>query len=148
DARFLRSRARAAPCAKTCRLVSRSSCRPHTGGQQDGGDDLARSRLRGRNSAAPHRAGGGRPAERGRMNGDSGRDRQSAVGGDLANSVLNAIQNAVILVDEEGYIAFANWEAESFFGASAAYLARHTIYAYIPFGSPMLTLIDQVRERR
>ena len=61
---------------------------------------------------------------------------------DTAQSVLNAIQNAVIMVDEDGYIAFANWEAESFFGASAAYLARHTIYAYIPFGSPMLTLID------
>jgi two-component system nitrogen regulation sensor histidine kinase GlnL len=67
---------------------------------------------------------------------------------DWAVSVLNAIQNAVILVNEDGYIAFANWEAESFFGASASYLARHTIYAYIPFGSPLLTLIDQVRERR
>ena len=82
------------------------------------------------------------------MNGAPDRDKQTMAGGDLAKSVLNAIQNAVILVDEEGYIAFANWEAESFFGASAAYLARHTIYAYIPFGSPMLTLIDQVRERR
>ncbi|MCB1446469.1 MAG: nitrogen regulation protein NR(II) [Rhizobiaceae bacterium] len=79
-----------------------------------------------------------------------GRERRapSFAPGDIAQSVLNAIQNAVILINEDGYIAFANWEAESFFGASAAYLARHTIYAYIPFGSPMLTLIDQVRERR
>ncbi|MBP1886931.1 two-component system sensor histidine kinase NtrB [Sinorhizobium mexicanum] len=67
---------------------------------------------------------------------------------DLSMAVLNAIQNPVILVDENGLVAFANWEAESFFGASANHLARHDISAFIPFGSPLLTLIDQVRERR
>jgi two-component system nitrogen regulation sensor histidine kinase GlnL len=82
------------------------------------------------------------------MSGDKSKQKTPIAAEDLAISVLNAIQNAVILVDEDGYIAFANWEAEAFFGASAAYLARHTIYAYIPFGSPLLTLIDQVRERR
>lgn len=66
----------------------------------------------------------------------------------LAMDVLNAIQNAVILVNDAGYIVFANWEAESFFGASASYLARHKIETYIPFGSPLLTQIEQVRERR
>jgi two-component system nitrogen regulation sensor histidine kinase GlnL len=83
------------------------------------------------------------------MNGDpSKRKTKKSNGSDLALGVLNAIQNAVIMVDEDGYIAFANWEAEAFFGASEAYLSRHTIYAYIPFGSPLLTLIDQVRERK
>ncbi|WP_018239582.1 nitrogen regulation protein NR(II) [Ensifer sp. BR816] len=67
---------------------------------------------------------------------------------ELSLAVLNAIQNPVILVDENGHVAFANWEAESFFGASANHLARHDISAFIPFGSPLLTLIDQVRERR
>jgi two-component system nitrogen regulation sensor histidine kinase GlnL len=67
---------------------------------------------------------------------------------DLALAVLNAIQNPVIMVDGAGLIAFANWEAESFFGASAGYLARHNVASVIPFGSPLLTLIDQVRERR
>ena len=66
----------------------------------------------------------------------------------MAMSVLNAIQNPVIMVDEEGLIVFANWEAESFFGASAGHLARHSISTFIPFGSPLLTLVDQVRERR
>ena len=66
----------------------------------------------------------------------------------LPMAVLNAIQNPVILVDENGLVAFANWEAEAFFGASANYLARHDISAFIPFGSPLLTLIEQVRERR
>ena len=66
----------------------------------------------------------------------------------VAMAVLNAIQNPVIMVDEQGLVAFANWEAEAFFGASASHLARYRISTFIPFGSPLLTLIDQVRERR
>ncbi|HUH50400.1 MAG TPA: histidine kinase dimerization/phospho-acceptor domain-containing protein, partial [Mycoplana sp.] len=68
-------------------------------------------------------------------------------GNGLALAVLNAIQHPVILVDEAGHIAFANWEAESFFGASANHLSRHNFSNFIPFGSPLLTLIEQVRER-
>ncbi|MEH6692794.1 MAG: nitrogen regulation protein NR(II) [Pseudorhizobium pelagicum] len=66
----------------------------------------------------------------------------------LALAVLNSVQNPVILVDPSGHVMFANWEAESFFGVSAAQLARHEISTLIPFGSPLLALIDQVRERR
>ncbi|AYG66198.1 MULTISPECIES: nitrogen regulation protein NR(II) [unclassified Rhizobium] len=66
----------------------------------------------------------------------------------MAMAVLNAIQNAVVMVDEAGLIAFANWEAEAFFGASASHLSRYKISTFIPFGSPLLALIDQVRERR
>lgn len=69
-------------------------------------------------------------------------------GGAVAMAVLNAIQNPVVMVNEAGLIAFANWEAEAFFGASASHLARYEISAFIPFGSPLLALIDQVRERR
>ncbi|MBB3974920.1 two-component system nitrogen regulation sensor histidine kinase GlnL [Rhizobium azooxidifex] len=74
-------------------------------------------------------------------------ERRQSDGNGLAMAVLNAIQNPVILVDAEGHIAFANWEAESFFGASASHLSRHNVSNFIPFGSPLLTLIDQVRER-
>ncbi|SOC38803.1 PAS/PAC sensor signal transduction histidine kinase [Rhizobium subbaraonis] len=77
----------------------------------------------------------------------SDKDTQADTNG-LAMAVLNAIQHPVILVDEAGHIAFANWEAESFFGASASHLARYNISTFIPFGSPLLTLIEQVRERR
>ncbi|MFT4182587.1 MAG: nitrogen regulation protein NR(II) [Rhizobium sp.] len=69
-------------------------------------------------------------------------------GNAMAMAVLNAIQNPVVMVNEAGLIAFANWEAEAFFGASASHLARYEISAFIPFGSPLLALIDQVRERR
>ncbi|KPF43797.1 two-component system sensor histidine kinase NtrB [Rhizobium sp. G187] len=66
----------------------------------------------------------------------------------LAMAVLNAIQNPVVMVDANGHIAFANWEAEAFFGASATHLSRYRISTFIPFGSPLLSLIEQVRERR
>ncbi|MBB3645644.1 two-component system nitrogen regulation sensor histidine kinase GlnL [Rhizobium sp. BK619] len=69
-------------------------------------------------------------------------------GGTVAMAVLNAIQNPVVMVDESGFVVFANWEAEAFFGASASHLARYRISTFIPFGSPLLALIEQVRERK
>lgn len=80
------------------------------------------------------------------MTGD--RNRPSADMSELAMSVLNAIQNPVLMVDADGYVVFANWEAEAFLASSAVSLAKHRIDYFIPFGSPLLTLIDQVRERR
>ena len=65
----------------------------------------------------------------------------------ITDAVLNAIQHPVIMVDREDRVVFANWEAESFFAASASFLARNTLESLIPFGSPLLTLIEQVRER-
>ena len=79
---------------------------------------------------------------------DRAADHNAAKAPDLALAVLNAIQNPVILVDAEGFVAFANWEAESFFGASANHLAKYRVSSLIPFGSPLLTLIEQVRERK
>ncbi len=75
-------------------------------------------------------------------------DQNTPQGQALAMAVLNSVQNPVILVDSAGKVAFANWEAEAFFGASAAHLAKHRISTFIPFGSPLLALIDQVRERK
>ncbi|TGQ47721.1 nitrogen regulation protein NR(II) [Mesorhizobium sp. M00.F.Ca.ET.216.01.1.1] len=67
---------------------------------------------------------------------------------DAAHIVLNTIRRPVIMVDPEGFITFANADAEDFFRSSATMLARNTLSKLIPFGSPLLTLVDQVRERR
>ncbi|RRI03842.1 nitrogen regulation protein NR(II) [Mesorhizobium tamadayense] len=67
---------------------------------------------------------------------------------DAANIVLNTIRRPVIMVDPEGFITFANADAEDFFRSSATMLARNTLSKLVPFGSPLLTLVDQVRERR
>ncbi len=67
---------------------------------------------------------------------------------DAAQILLNTIRRPVIMVDTEGYISFANADAEDFFRSSASVLARSTLSKLIPFGSPLLALVDQVRERR
>ncbi|MBZ9847842.1 nitrogen regulation protein NR(II) [Mesorhizobium sp. CA14] len=67
---------------------------------------------------------------------------------DAANIVLNTIRRPVIMVDPDGFVTFANADAEDFFRSSANMLARNTLAKLVPFGSPLLTLVDQVRERR
>lgn len=69
-------------------------------------------------------------------------------GVDPAAVVLNTIRHPVIMVDSAGKIVFANADAEDFFRASAAMLARDGLERFVPFGSPLLTLVEQVRERR
>jgi two-component system nitrogen regulation sensor histidine kinase GlnL len=60
-------------------------------------------------------------------------------------AVLNALPNPVLLVASDGRIVDANTAAESFFEMSAQFLQRQPLKEVIPFGSPLLTLIDQVR---
>ena len=52
------------------------------------------------------------------------------------------------MIGADGLINYANADAEDFFRSSAAMLARATLARFVPFGSPMLTLVDQVRERQ
>ncbi|MEX4008029.1 two-component system sensor histidine kinase NtrB [Neoaquamicrobium sediminum] len=67
---------------------------------------------------------------------------------DPAAIVLNTIRHPVIMVAPDGRIPFANADAEDFFRSSAAMLARDGLERFVPFGSPLLTLVEQVRERR
>jgi two-component system nitrogen regulation sensor histidine kinase GlnL len=64
-----------------------------------------------------------------------------------ADAVLDALPHPVIMVSAGGTIANANSAAESFFEASLPLLRRHRISDLVPFGSPLLSLIDQVRRR-
>jgi two-component system nitrogen regulation sensor histidine kinase GlnL len=64
-----------------------------------------------------------------------------------ADSVLNALPLPVIMVGSDGSIVDANVAAEDFFKVSAPLLRRHRIGDLVPFGSPLLTLIEQVRGR-
>ena len=65
-----------------------------------------------------------------------------------AQIVLDTIRHPVIMVGPDDLIRYANADAEDFFRSSAASLARHTLARFVPFGSPLLTLVEQVRERR
>ncbi|SMH48212.1 two-component system sensor histidine kinase NtrB [Mesorhizobium australicum] len=67
---------------------------------------------------------------------------------DSAQIVLNTIRHPVIMVGPDSRISFANADAEDFFKASAVILSRNTLDHFVPFGSPLLTLVEQVRERK
>src|SRR5262252_2004468 len=60
-------------------------------------------------------------------------------------AILNALPNPVILIGPDGKIVDANIAAESFFEISTQFLKRQSLKELVPFGSPLLALIDQVR---
>ncbi|MCX5494103.1 nitrogen regulation protein NR(II) [Kaistia dalseonensis] len=61
--------------------------------------------------------------------------------------LLDALPHPVLLVDEKGHVTEANGAAQDFFQVSVAMLRRQPIASFVPFGSPLLALIDQVRMR-
>jgi two-component system nitrogen regulation sensor histidine kinase GlnL len=65
----------------------------------------------------------------------------------FADAVINALPHPVIMVSSDGKIADANVAAEAFFEVSLPLLRRHLLRDLVPFGSPLLTLIEQVRAR-
>ncbi len=64
-----------------------------------------------------------------------------------ADAVLNALPLPVITISADGKIADANVAAETFFEVSVPVLRRHMLRDLVPFGSPLLALVDQVRSR-
>jgi len=64
-----------------------------------------------------------------------------------ADAVLNALPLPVIMIASDGKIADANVAAETFFEVSVPVLRRHMLRDLVPFGSPLLALVDQVRSR-
>jgi two-component system, NtrC family, nitrogen regulation sensor histidine kinase GlnL len=63
------------------------------------------------------------------------------------DAVLNALPLPVIIVAGDGKIADANVAAETFFEVSAPLLRRYRLTDLVPFGSPVLSLVEQVRVR-
>src|SRR6202140_5978578 len=61
------------------------------------------------------------------------------------DAILHALPNPVLLVAPDGKIVDANMAAESFFEISTQFLQRQSLKELVPFGSPLLALIDQVR---
>jgi len=61
-----------------------------------------------------------------------------------ADAVINALPHPVIMVAADGKIADANVAAEQFFESSISVLRRHLVRDLVPFGSPLLALIDKV----
>src|SRR5690349_554285 len=67
--------------------------------------------------------------------------------GTPADAVLNALPHPVIVVAPDGKVVDANAAAEAFFEVSLPLLRRHLLRELVPFGSPLLILVEQVRRR-
>ncbi|MGB6534737.1 MAG: ATP-binding protein [Xanthobacteraceae bacterium] len=63
------------------------------------------------------------------------------------DAVLNALPHPVIVVAPDSKILDANAAAEAFFEISLPLLRRQSLRDLVPFGSPLLGLIEQVRGR-
>ena len=64
-----------------------------------------------------------------------------------ADTVLNALPHPILMIAPDGKVAEANVAAEVFFEVSMLLLRRYQLRDLVPFGSPLLALIEQVRNR-
>jgi two-component system, NtrC family, nitrogen regulation sensor histidine kinase GlnL len=61
--------------------------------------------------------------------------------------VLSVLPHPILAIGPDGMILEANAAAEVFFDASLPVLLRRKLSDLVPFGSPLLTLIEQVKSR-
>ena len=75
---------------------------------------------------------------------NSGAEYRPSLSSD-SDAILDALPHPVFLIGPDGKIVSANNATESFFEISTQYLKRQSLKELVPFGSPLLALIDQVR---
>lgn len=80
------------------------------------------------------------------MNNSQPNDGMS-VESDIQQGVLNVLPHPVLVVDADNKIIYANYAGQDFYHAGIAWLKKHAIEEILPFGSPVVDLIPQVRER-
>ncbi len=68
-------------------------------------------------------------------------------GGTFSHQVFGVLPIPIIIVDRNGYVSEANNAAEDFLQASLPVLRRMMLGELMPFGSPVLSLVDEVRRR-
>jgi two-component system nitrogen regulation sensor histidine kinase GlnL len=70
-----------------------------------------------------------------------------AQNGRLADAIVRVMPTPIIVVDQHNRILDANPAAEIFLGVSLAVMRRYTLPTLMPAQSPIIALIDDVRER-
>ena len=63
-------------------------------------------------------------------------------------AVLQALPQPIIVCTDGRQIVFVNYAAEAFFGASLSVLTRQRLDDLIAFGSPIISLVETVAQRR
>jgi two-component system nitrogen regulation sensor histidine kinase GlnL len=62
-----------------------------------------------------------------------------------SEAILNVLPLPVIVIGDDDHVLEANMSAQSFFQMSLSVLRRHRLDEIVPFGSPLLALVQQVR---
>ena len=70
--------------------------------------------------------------------------RFDAGGEQFSNAILDALSEAVVVVDNAGMIHYANLSAEQFFGVGRARLVGHPLSEFMPEDAPLFSLLEQV----
>jgi len=60
--------------------------------------------------------------------------------------ILKSLPHPVLVIAHDGVASYVNDAAEVFFGVGASVLTRHLLSEFVPFGSPLLLLIEQSQE--
>jgi two-component system, NtrC family, nitrogen regulation sensor histidine kinase GlnL len=66
----------------------------------------------------------------------------------MADMILKALPMPVLTLGDTNQILYANDAAEAFFDSSLAHMCRQKLDDLLPFSSPVISLVDQVRWRR
>jgi two-component system nitrogen regulation sensor histidine kinase GlnL len=70
--------------------------------------------------------------------------RRTEVSEQFPSAILDALSEAVVVVDGDGMIHYANLSAEQFFGVGRARLVSHPLTEFVPEDSPLFSLLEQV----
>ena len=73
-------------------------------------------------------------------------DRTEGRAPPAAQMVLDAMPNPLLVIDENDHICMVNSAAEDFFQSGATVLMRNSLSDIVPFSSPVLQSVRQVRE--
>ncbi|MEP9353396.1 nitrogen regulation protein NR(II) [Xanthobacter sp. KR7-65] len=65
----------------------------------------------------------------------------------MSRAILDAVPHPLFTIGGNGHVRDANVAAEAFFEVSAPLLRRRPLTEFVPFGTPLLGLIEQVRQR-
>lgn len=70
--------------------------------------------------------------------------RADSAGDTFSNAILDSLSEAVVVVDANGLVHYANLSAEQFFGVGRARLVGHPLSEFVPEDTPLFSLLDQV----
>lgn len=70
--------------------------------------------------------------------------RTSGMSEQFSSTILDSLSEAVLVVDADSHIRYANLSAEQFFGVGRARLVGHPLSEFVPEDTPLFSLLEQV----